>query len=200
MTTVRTVIALATAKGWHLHQMDVKNAFLQGELEEEVYMVQPPGFESNIHRKAIYQLKKPLYGLKQAPRAWHSKITQYLHRIGFRMSKSDNSLYVRSNSKSPIIIILYVDDLVIEGEHLIDINKVKSLLSNKFEMTDMKELHYFLGIEVIWTPVGLMISQRHYILNLLYKFGMTKCKSVATPLDRNLKLDTNSSTTECEPT
>ena len=116
------------------------------------------------------------------------------------MSKSDNSLYVRSDSESPIVIILYVDDLVIGGEHLVDINKVKSLLSNKFEMTDMKELHYFLGIEVIRTPAGIMISQRHYILNLLYKFGMTECKSVATPLDRNLKLDANSGTTECEPT
>ena len=96
------------------------------------------------------------------------------------MSKSDNSLYIRSNSASLIVIILYVDDLVIGGEHLVEINKVKSLLSHKFEMTDMKELHYFLGIEVIRTPAGIMISQRHYILNLLYKFGMAECKSVAT--------------------
>ena len=96
------------------------------------------------------------------------------------MSKSDNSLYVRSDS-SPIVIILYVDDLVIGGEHLVDINKVQSLLSSKFEMTDMKELHYFLGIKVIRTPAGIMISQRHYILNLLYKFGMTECKSMANP-------------------
>ena len=199
MTSLRTVIALALAKGWHLHQMNVKNAFLQGKLEEEVYMVQPLGFESNIHLKAVSRLKKSIYGLKKAPRAWHSKITRYLHRIGFRMSKSDNSLYVRSDS-SPIVIILYVDDLVIGGEHLVDINKVTSLLSNKFEMKDMKELHYFLSIEVIRTPIGIMISQRHYILNLLYKFGMTECKSVATPLDRNLKLDANSGTTECELT
>ena len=88
------------------------------------------------------------------------------------MSKSDNSLYIRSDSESPIIIIIYVDDLVIESEHLVDINKVKSLLSDKFEMTDMKELHYFFGIEVIRTPARIMISQRQYILNLLYKFGM----------------------------
>ena len=94
MTIVRTVIALATTKGWHLHQMDVKNAFLQGELEEEVYMVQPPSFNSSTHPKAICRLKKPRYGLNQAPRACHSKITQYLHRIGFHMSKLDNSLYI----------------------------------------------------------------------------------------------------------
>ena len=99
------------------------------------------------------------------------------------MSKSDNSLYIQSNSKSPIVIIIYADDLVIGGEHLIKINKVKSLLSEKFEMMDMKELHYFLGIEVIRTSAEIMNSQRHYILNLLYKFRMAECKYVATPLD-----------------
>ena len=109
--------------------MDVKNAFLQGELEEGVYMVQPPSFESNIHLKVVYRLNKPLYGLKQAPCAWHSKITQYLHRISFRMSKSDKSLYIRSDSESPIVIIIYVDDLIIGCEHIVDIIKAKSLLS-----------------------------------------------------------------------
>ena len=81
LMTMQTVIALAAGKGWHLHQMDVKNAFLQGALEEEVYMVQPPRFNSSTHPKAKCRLKKPLYGLKQAPRASHSKITQYLHHI-----------------------------------------------------------------------------------------------------------------------
>ena len=81
--------AHAVTKGWHLHQMDVKNAFLQGELEEEVYMIQPPGFESRVHPNAVCYLKKDLYGLKQEPCVWHSKITQYLHQIGFRMSKFD---------------------------------------------------------------------------------------------------------------
>ena len=90
------------------------------------------------------------------------------------MSKSDNSLYIRSGSESLIVIIIYVDDLVIVSEHLIEINRVKSLLSDKFDLTDMKELHYFLGIEVIRTPAGIMISQRHYILNLLYKFGLAE--------------------------
>ena len=122
------------------------------------------------------------------------------HLIGFRIAKSDNSLYIRSGFASLIVIILYVDDLVIGGEHLVEINKVKSLLSDKFKMTDMKELHYFLDIEVIQTSAGIMISQRHCILNLLYKFGMAECKSVATPLDRNLKLDADSGTKACEPT
>ena len=156
MTTIQIVLALAVEKGWHLPQKDVKNAYLQGELEDEVYMVQPPGFKLRSHPHAVCQLKKPLYGLKQATRACHSKITQYLHQIGFKMSKSDNSLYVRRNFESLIFIILYVDDLVIGGEELADINKVKSLLFGKFEMKDMEELHYLLGIEVIWTPKGII--------------------------------------------
>ena len=113
---IRTVITLVAAKGWHLHQMDVKNAFLQGELEEEVCMIQPPGFESRIHPNVVCRLKKPLYGFKQAPRAWH---------IEFRMSKSDTSLYIRHESDNPIVIILYVDDLVIGGKDLAEITKVK---------------------------------------------------------------------------
>ena len=93
-----------------------------------------------------------------------------------------------------------MDDLVIGGAHLVDIEQIKKLLFNRFEMKDMKELHYFLGIdsEVIWIPNGIMLSQRHYILNLRYKFGMRQCKLVTTPLDRNLKLDVNSGTRECE--
>ena len=99
-----------------------------------------------------------------------------------------------------VFIIIYVDDLVTRGEHLASIEHIKKLLSSRFEMKDMKELHYFLGIEVIRTPDGIMLSQRHYILNLLYKFGMTKCKTVSNPLDRNLKLDVEIGREEFEPT
>ena len=115
------------------------------------------------------------------------------------MSKSDTSLYIRHNSNSPIVIILYVDDLAIRGKDL-EINKVKSHLSGRFEMKDLHKLHYVLGIEVIRTPVGILISQRHYILNLLYKFGLTECKPVSTPLNRNLQIDVDSGTAVVHPT
>ena len=115
------------------------------------------------------------------------------------MSKFDNSMFIWSDSRGQVLIIIYVDDLVIEGEHLADIEHIKKLLSNRFEMKYMKELHYFLGIEVIRTPYSIVFSQSRYILNLLYKFVMTQCKPITTPLDRNLKLDVDSSTRECEP-
>ena len=168
--------------------MDVKNAFLKGELEEEVYMVQLPGFESSKHPRAIFWLKKPLYRLKEAPSAWHSMITLYLHNIGFWMSKTDNSLCIRNNRKSLIFLILYVDDLVIGGESLTETQKIINLLLEKFEMKILNDLHYFLGIDVIQTQEGFLLSQQHYVLNLIYKFGMTECKSISTPLDRNMKL------------
>ena len=122
-------------------------------------MVQPPGFNSSTHPKTVCRLKKPLYGPQANTTCLDSKITQSLNHIGFRMSKSNNSLYIRNDSASLIVIILYVDDLVIGGKHLIEINKVKSLLFDKFETTDMKELHYLLSIKVIGTTAGIMISQ-----------------------------------------
>ena len=96
MTTVRVLFAVAAAKGWHFYQMDVKNVFLQCELEEQVYMVQPPGFHSGKNTSAVCRLKKSLYGLKQAPRAWNAKITHRLRRMGFATSKSDSSLFIRT--------------------------------------------------------------------------------------------------------
>ena len=113
--------------------MDVKNAFLQGELEEEVYMVQPPRFELSTHPTDVYRLKNPIYGPKQALRAWHSKKTQYLHQIGFKMSMSDKSLFIRSDSKGcQVFIRIYVDDLVIGGEYFATIDHIKKLKTSFF--------------------------------------------------------------------
>ena len=172
--------------------MDVKNAFLQGDLEEEVFMIQPPGFQSEMNKSVVCRLKKSLYGLKEAPRAWNAKITHRLRKMGFAASKSDSSLFIRQGPDGPVCILLYVDDLVITGPGLDEIGQVKSQLPDTFEMKDLGDLHYFLGIEVIRTPDGILLSQRHYVLNMLYKFGMTECRPISTPLDRKQKLCPNS--------
>ena len=112
MTTVRVLLAVVAAKGWHLHQMDVMNAFLQDKLEEQVYMMQSPGFHSKTNTSAVCWLKKSLYELKQAMHAWNAKITQRLRRMGFAASKSDSSLFVRQGQLGLVSILLYVDDLV----------------------------------------------------------------------------------------
>mgnify|MGYP000084767721 CR=1 FL=1 len=138
-------------------------------------MVQPPGFHSKRNTSAVCQLKKSLYGLKQAPCAWSSKITHRLHQMGFAASKSDSSLFTQNGSEGPVCILLYVDDLDITDPNLAAISKVKSQLSEAFEMKDLGDLHYFLRIEVIHTPDDILLTQRHYVLNMLYKFRMTDC-------------------------
>ena len=177
MTIVRTIIAIVVAKRWHLHKMDVTNTFFQGELKEEVHTMPPLVFESSKHPHVVCQLNKPHYKLKQTPRAWHSKITSYLHNLGFRMSKFDNSLYIHNCPKSMVFIILYVDNLVINRENLTEIQKIKKLLSKKFEMKDLNDLHYFLVIKVIQAPKLFLLST---MMNLLYKFRMTEYKSIWT--------------------
>ncbi|MCO5578474.1 hypothetical protein L7F22_032316 [Adiantum nelumboides] len=188
MATVCTVIAVAASKGWLLHQMDVKNAFLHGDLQEEVYMEQPQGYEDVKHPGYVCKLKKALYGLKQVPRAWHARTVAYLVAIGFHMADADHSLYVRKNENGIVIVYIYVDDLIIGGDNEGKIMHVKSLLKKEFDMKDLRELRYFLGIEIIHTKEGIWLSQRQYALDMLSKYGMADCKPISMPLDQNVKL------------
>ncbi|MCO5549836.1 hypothetical protein L7F22_003310 [Adiantum nelumboides] len=149
MATVRAVIAMVGAKGWILHQMDVKNAFLHGDLQEEVYMEQTQGFQVTDHPDYVYKLQKALYGLKQAPRAWHDKIAQYLIIIGFHMEDVDHSLYVQKTETGIVIITIYVNDLIIGGDALKDVEHVKVLLCKQFDMKDLGDLRYFLEIGLV---------------------------------------------------
>jgi hypothetical protein len=160
MTTVRTIIAMVAAKGWSLHQMDVKNVFLHGDLQEEVYMEQPLGYVDQTHPNLVCRLKKALYSLKQAPRAWSDKIGEYLVTSGFQTSNADFSLYVKKTDHGIIIIVIYVDDLIITRDSDVDIYDLKKLLKQKFEMKDLGKLCYFLDIEVIRSLKGIWLLQR----------------------------------------
>jgi hypothetical protein len=188
MTTVKTIIAMATTKGWSLHQMDVKNVFLHGDLQEEVYMEQPPGYVDQTHLNLVCRLKKNLYSLKQAPKAWSDKIGQYLVTSGFQTSNVDFSLYVKKTNYGIVVIVIYVDDLIIIGDSDADIFDFKKLLKQKFEMKDLGELHYFLNIEIIQSIKGIWLLQRQYALNKLSRYGMTGCKPISIPLEQNVKL------------
>jgi len=149
MTTVKVIITMASVKGWSLYQMDVKNAFLHGDLRKEVYMEQPPCYVDQTRPNLVYRLKKASYRLKQAPRAWSDKIGQYLLTSGFQTSNADFSLYVKKTNHGIVVMVIYVDDLIITGDSDVDIFDLKKLLKQKFEMKDLGELRYFLGIEVI---------------------------------------------------
>ncbi|MCO5550283.1 hypothetical protein L7F22_003765 [Adiantum nelumboides] len=194
MATVRAVIAVDAAKGWILHQMDVKNAFLHGDLQEEVYMEQPPGYEDRGHLDYVF---------------------------------ANHSLYVQKIDAGIMIITIYVDDLIIGGDALEDVEHVKAVLHKQFDMKDLGELHYFLGIEMICIGGdaledvehvkvvlhkqfdmkdlgevhyflgiemirneggGVWLLQKNYGVDMLMKYGMTDCKPILTPLNQNLKL------------
>eukprot|EP00253_Pinus_taeda_P033006 PITA_33006 len=138
--------------------MDVKSAFLHGDLHEEIYMEQPIGF-IQTDSSLVCRLKKSLYGLKQAPRAWYAKMDSFLLESGFSRCHSDNTVYTKTVGKSLIILVLFVDDLILTGSDPILINHVKSSLKKKFEMTDLGHLHYFLGLQVLQSKEGISLSQ-----------------------------------------
>ena len=138
-----------------MHQMDVKTAFLNGDLNEEIYMTVPEGIDHDAIT-SICKLKKTLYGLKQSPRMWNQKIDQYLINQGFIRLQADHSIYIRQMDRSLAIIALYVDDLLIFTDTIETMKNLKFALSNKFEMTDCGELYHFLGIQI--EPIGTFLS------------------------------------------
>ncbi len=125
-----------------------------------MYLDQPPGYEDMSHPDYVYRLCKTLYGLKQTSRAWHDKIAEYLVTIGFRMSNADHSLYVRKSDEGIVVITIYVDDLIVGGDNEKEVEHVKSFFKQKFDMKDLGELKFFLGIEVIKRPEGIWLLQR----------------------------------------
>jgi hypothetical protein len=192
-TSIRTIIALAAKMKWKLHQMDVKTTFLNGVIEEEVYIEQPQGFEVEDRKTHVCRLKKALYGLKQAPRAWYGRIDSFLTSLGFTKSKVDSNLYFKVMNDEPVILLLYVDDLFLTGEENL-ITDCKKKLVAEFEMKDLGLMHYFLGLEVWQSPEKIFLNQGKYAVEILKRFDMLECKSMNTPMETNLKLlvDTSS--------
>ncbi|KAL9237818.1 hypothetical protein vseg_012322 [Gypsophila vaccaria] len=187
MVTVRTFLAVVTIKNWELHQMDVDNAFLHGDLVEEVYMRMPPGFSKGFKGK-VCRLRKSIYGLRQAPRCWYAKLATTLSSYGFIMSASDNFLFTFRKNNIEIHILIYVDDLVIVGYDSQAITAFKSYLSKCFYMKDLGKLKYFLGLEVAHSSKGLFLCQRKYTLDLLSKTGLLGCKPASVLVDEKHQL------------
>ncbi|KAK0587736.1 hypothetical protein LWI29_027914 [Acer saccharum] len=181
--------------------MDVKSAFLNGYLEEEVYVEQPPGYVNNREEHKVYRLRKALYGLKQAPRAWYSRIDSFFLKNGFKRCPYEHTLYTKEAENGNFLIAcLYVDDLIFTGNSVIMGNDFKRSMMNEFEMTDMGLLHYFLGIEVKQTNEGIVISQQKYAKDLLKKFKMDKAVPCSTPMEANLKLRIDDESEEVDAT
>lgn len=165
--------------------MDVKNAFLNGELEEEVYMRPPPGYTYPANK--VCRLRKALYGLKQAPRAWFAKFHSTICQFSFSSSARDSALFTRKTENGIVILILYVDDMIITGNDFIGITELKKFLRQHFEMKDLGPLSYFLGLEMLSSSDGLFLSQAKYASDLVSRAGLTDCKIEHTPLESNVR-------------
>jgi hypothetical protein len=185
---------------WKLHLMDVKTTFLNGVIEEEVYIEQPQGFEVEDRKSHVCRLKKALHGLKQAPRAWYGRIDSFLTSLGFTKSKEDSNLYFKVMNDEPVILLLYVDYLFLTGEEKL-ITECKKRLASKFEMKELDLMHYFLGLEVWQSPERIFLNQGKYTVKILMRFDMLKCKPMNTPMEAKLKLlvDTSSDLIDATP-
>jgi hypothetical protein len=168
--------------------MDVKTAFLNGELEEEIYMTQPDGFVVEGHENKVCKLYKSLYGLKQAPKQWHEKFNLTLISAGFSVNEADRCVYYRYGGGQGVILCLYVDDILIFGTSLDMINEVKIFLCRNFDMKDLGEADVILNIKLIKGENGITLSQSHYVEKMLNQFGYKDSKSRPTPYDPSLIL------------
>jgi len=190
MNTIRILFSLSANLGWCRQQYDVKNAFLHRELEEEVFMDPPPRFSHSLLPNQVCRLKKALYGLKQSPRAWFERFTQAMVSMGYQQSQGDHTLFIKHSISGRVaILIVYVDDIIIIGDDLVERDILRRRLSVEFEIKELGKLEYFLGIEVAHSTKGIFISQQKYILDLLKETKMVDCKPCETPIDLKHRLD-----------
>jgi hypothetical protein len=169
--------------------MDVKSAFLNGPIKEEVYGEQPPSFEDSEYPNHVYRLSKALYGLKQAPRAWYECLRDFLITNGFKVGKAYPTLFTKIVAKDLFICQIYVGDIIFGSTNKSTCEEFSSIMIHKFEMSMMRELKYFLGFQIMQLQEGTFISQTKYIQDILKKFGMKNGKPIKTPMGTNGHLD-----------
>ncbi|KAJ4730101.1 Retrovirus-related Pol polyprotein from transposon TNT 1-94 [Melia azedarach] len=190
-TSIRVLLAIVAHQDLELEQLDVKTAFLHGELEDEIYMTQPDGFQVPGKEDYVCKLKKSLYGLKQSPRQWYKRFDSYMIEIGYTRSPYDCCVYYsKATNGSLIYLVLYVDDMLIAAENKSDVQKLKDLLSIEFEMKDLGAARKIQGMEIYRdrSKKKLFLSQKGYIQKILSRFGMSTAKPIDTPSDANAHL------------
>ena len=185
INTIRVIISIAANQEWPLRQFDVKNAFLNGTLNEEIYMDPPPGITCG---GKVCKLRRALYGLKQSPRAWFGRLSTFMKKNGYKQSDADHTLFIKQVFKKVTALIVYVDDMVVTGNDSNEIAALQESLATEFELKDLGHLKYFLGIEVARSSNGISLCQRKYVLDLLAETGMLDCKPIETPIEMNHKL------------
>ncbi|CAN1272233.1 Retrovirus-related Pol polyprotein from transposon TNT 1-94 [Linum perenne] len=193
MEAIRLLCAFASQAKFRLYQMDVKSAFLNGLIKEEVFVAQPPGFLDSFFPDHVFRLKKALYGLKQAPRAWYDRLSTFLLSKGFIRGQVDTTLFIKTLNKDFIIVQIYVDDIIFRSTSEPLCQEFCSEMTSSFEMSMMGELQFFLGLQIVQSKQGIFIHQSKYIGTLLEKFGFTNMKPASTPMATTTKLHSDSS-------
>jgi hypothetical protein len=191
LTTIHIFLSLAVSHGLLIHQMDVKTAFLNGELEEEIYMTQPDRFVVKDQEDNVCKLMKSLYGLKQAPKQWYEKFDVTLISAGFSVNEANRCVYYRHGGGQRVILCLYVDGILIFETSLDVINEVKTFLYQNFDMKDMGDADVILNIKLIKVENGITLTQSHYVEKVLSRFGYKDSKPSPTPYDLSLVLRKN---------
>ena len=189
LEAIRLLLAFACYMDFKLFQMDVKSAFLNGHLSENIFVEQPPGFENHSHIDYVYKLNKALYGLKQAPRAWYERLSKFLIENHFVRESVDTTLFIKRKNQDILVVQIYVDDIIFGATNELFCQEFAKLMQGEFEMSMMGELTFFLGLQIKQTQEGIFINQAKYVKELLKKFGMESSKEIGTPMNPTCKLD-----------
>nr|GEU77834.1 ribonuclease H-like domain-containing protein [Tanacetum cinerariifolium] len=186
--TIRTILSLALSRNWHIHQLDVKNAFLNDDISETVYMYQPPGFVDARFLHLVCRLQRSLYGLKQAPRVWFQRFVGYADKIGFSLSRCDSSLFIYQHGSEVAYLLIYIDDIVLTASSTNLLQRVIFSLHKEFDMTDLRALNYFLGIFITRDSTCMFLSQKKNALKLLDRAHVANFNPTRTPVYTESKL------------
>ena len=189
LESIRLLIAYASHHNFKLQQMDVKSAFLNGPINELVYVKQPPGFEDPYFPDHVYQLDKALYGLKQAPRAWYDHLTELLQDRGFEVGLIDPTLFTKKVKGELFVCQLYVDDIIFGSPNKAFNEEFAALMTSKFKMSSMGELKFFLGFDIKQRREGTFINQAKYTQDMLKIFKLSDVKPASTPMPTKCQLD-----------
>nr|GEX12153.1 putative ribonuclease H-like domain-containing protein [Tanacetum cinerariifolium] len=181
---IRLFLAYASFMGFTVYQMDVKSAFLYGTIDEEVYVMQPPGFQDPKFPAKVYKVKKAIYRLHQAPRAWYGTLSKYLLTNGFQRGTIDQTLFIRRQRGDFILVQVYVDDIILGSSNPQLCREFEALMHEKFQKSAMGELNFFLGLQVLQIKDGIFLSQDKYVGDILKKFGYSEVRSSNTPMDK----------------
>lgn len=189
-SSIQALLAFAVQNDMMVHQMDAITAFLNGTLDEEIYMEQPPGYVKEGQEHLVCKLKRSLYGLKQSPRCWSTVFRDHMESTGFKQSTADPCVFIKSEKDDLTIVAVYVDDLIIVSKNPATMKKIKKSLTARFKMKDLGKLSYCLGITVVYDKERkyLLMHQKQYIQSLLENYGLSQAKPAPTPANVSVKL------------